>query len=94
MACGLPVVCSDSGGNRELVVEGVTGFIVPPQDVNGLVDKLLWLRAHPQEAHAMGTAARQRLLKEYAVEKLVEKTLAVYAELLPSAPSDTLTQAN
>lgn len=84
MACGLPVVCSDSGGNRELVLEGVTGFIVPPKDVNALVEKLLWLRAHPQEAKVMGTAARQRLLKEYSVEKLVEKTLSVYAELLPS----------
>ena len=84
MACGLPVVCTDSGGNRELVVEGVTGFIVPPQDVNALVEKLLWLREHPQEAHAMGTAGRQRLLAEFSFEKLVEKTLSVYKELLPS----------
>jgi glycosyltransferase involved in cell wall biosynthesis len=85
MACGLPVVCSDSGGNRELVLEGVTGFIVPPRDVNALVDKLIWLRTHPQEAQVMGAAARQRLLKEFTVEKLVENTLAVYAEVLPSA---------
>jgi glycosyltransferase involved in cell wall biosynthesis len=84
MACGLPVVCNDSGGNRELVVHGVTGFIVPSQDVNAVVEKLRWLRAHPQEALAMGVAARQQLLKEFAVQKLVEKTLLVYAELLPS----------
>ena len=84
MACGLPVVCSDSGGNRELVVDGVTGFVVPPYDVNALVAKLQWLNAHPQEAQAMGMAGRQRLLSEYGVEKLVEKTLSVYAELLPS----------
>jgi glycosyltransferase involved in cell wall biosynthesis len=87
MACGLPVVCSDSGGNRELVIEGVTGFIVAPQDVNALVAKLLWLRAHPQETQAMGEAGRRRLLQEFTVEKLVEKTLAVYAELLPTAYS-------
>jgi glycosyltransferase involved in cell wall biosynthesis len=94
MACGLPVVCSDSGGNRELVLEGVTGFIVPPQDVNALADKLIWLRTHPQEAQVMGTAARQRLLKEFTVERLVEKTLAVYAEVMPSACHVDRTQAN
>ena len=83
MACGLPVVCSSSGGTRELVVEGETGFTVPPQNVNALVAKLLWLRAHEQEAHAMGTAGRQRFLEEFTVEKLVEKTSSVYKEFLP-----------
>lgn len=87
MACGLPVVCSDSGGNRELIVDGVTGFTVPPRDVNALLEKLLWLRANPEEAQAMGVAARRRLLKEFTVDKLVDKTLSVYAELLPSAQS-------
>jgi glycosyltransferase involved in cell wall biosynthesis len=85
MACGLPLVCTDSGGNRELVLEGNTGFIVPAKDVNALVDRLQWLKDHPKEAQAMGMAGRQRLLKEYSMEKLVEKTLSVYAELLPSA---------
>ncbi len=36
MACELPVVCSDSGGNRELVLDNVTGFIISPQDVSRL----------------------------------------------------------
>jgi len=57
-------------------------FTVPPQDANALVAKLLWLRTHPQEAHAMGTAGRQRFLKEFTVEKFVEKTVSVYRELL------------
>lgn len=94
MACGLPVVCSDSGGNRELVLDGVTGFIVPPHDVNALVVKLQWLKTHPQEAQAMGMAGRQRLIKEYGVEKLVEKTLSVYAELLPETKSQLLKETN
>lgn len=82
MACGLPVVCSNSGGNSELVVESETGFIVPPKDANALVEKLQWLRSHPQEAHSMGTAGRQRFLKEFTVEKLIERTTSVYKEFL------------
>jgi glycosyltransferase involved in cell wall biosynthesis len=83
MACGLPVVCSNSAGNRELVKDGETGFTVHPQDVDGLIDKLLWLREHQQDAHAMGTDGRQRFMEEFTVEKLIEKTSSVYRELLP-----------
>jgi len=82
MACGLPVVCSDSGGNRELVVEGVTGFIIAPHDVNALVEKLRWLKTHLQEAQAMGSAGRQRFLNEYTVDKMVGRTTSIYTELL------------
>jgi len=82
MACSLPVICTDCGGNRELVIDGKTGFIVPPNDVNALTEKLLWLREHQQEASEMGMAGRQRFLENFTVEKLVENTVAVYKELL------------
>ncbi|MBI5649262.1 MAG: glycosyltransferase family 4 protein [Chloroflexi bacterium] len=82
MACGLPVVCSDSGGNRELVLDGETGFIIPPRDVNALVEKLTWLKEHPAQAARMGQAGRQRILTHFSVEQMVEKTLAVYREML------------
>jgi len=44
MAGGLPVVCSDSGGNKEVVVNGETGFIIPPLNAEALAERLAWLR--------------------------------------------------
>jgi glycosyltransferase involved in cell wall biosynthesis len=82
MACGLPVVCSDSGGNRELVLDGETGFIIPPRDVNALVEKLTWLKDHPAQAAQMGQAGRERIRAHFSVEQMVEKTIAVYREVL------------
>lgn len=82
MACGLPVVCSDSGGNRELVLDGQTGFVIPPGDVKALVDRLFWLRHNPEEATRMGNAGRRRLREEFTVDRLVTDTLAVYADAL------------
>jgi len=82
MACGLPVICSESGGNRELVVDGVTGFIVPPMNISALEDKLLWLHAHPDQAQTMGMAGRKRFCNHFTVEKFIEKNLSVYQELL------------
>jgi len=54
MACGLPVVCTDSGGNPELVEDGVTGFLVPPADVDSLVFALRTLRNDPERSLEMG----------------------------------------
>jgi glycosyltransferase involved in cell wall biosynthesis len=82
MACELPVICTDSGGNQELVEDRKTGFIIAPGDVEQLEDKLHWLRQHPVEASLMGAAGRQRILDEFSVEQLVQNTVSVYKEVL------------
>lgn len=78
MACGLPVVCSDSGGNRELVVEGETGFVVPSSDVGAVVARLRALRDDPAMAARMGRAGRERIATEFTVDALVSGTVAAY----------------
>lgn len=82
MAWGLPVVCSDSGGNREVVAEGKTGFIVPAKNASALADRLIWLQEHPREAAEMGRAGAQRILRDFTVQNLVQKTVSVYEELV------------
>ena len=83
MACGLPVICSEDGGNRELVVDGETGFIVPPpSDIRALAERLLYLREHQEEGRRMGDAGKQRLLENFSIEKMVDGMLRVYAEVL------------
>jgi glycosyltransferase involved in cell wall biosynthesis len=82
MACGLPVICSDSGGNRELVIDGETGFIVPPEDVDSLVGKLLFLKEHPDVARRMGQEGRKRLNSLCSIERMVGDYERLYTELL------------
>ena len=82
MASGLPVVCSDSGGNREVVAEGKTGFIIPARNADALADRLVWLREHPEEAAEMGRAGSRRVLMDFTVRNMVQETIAVYKELL------------
>jgi glycosyltransferase involved in cell wall biosynthesis len=85
MACGLPVVCSDGGGNRELVSDGVTGLVVPPGNIMALVESLQWLRAHPVEAKLMGDRGRQRILEHFSLNRLIKNTLAVYEEVISTS---------
>lgn len=87
LACGLPVVCSAGGGNGELVAAGATGFLIPPADPHELAQKLRWLCSHPEDARVMGLRGKNRLLEEFSVERMVQKTVTVYNEFIPAAGS-------
>jgi glycosyltransferase involved in cell wall biosynthesis len=82
MACGLPVVCADNGGSREIVLDGQNGFIIPPRDARALADRLIFLREHPEQAAQMGAVGKQRILTHFSTEKMIEQTLAIYREVL------------
>lgn len=74
MSMSLPVVATDIRGCREAIVDGKTGFIIPPQDSNRLADTLEKLLSNPELRHTFGKASRQRIEAEYD-ERLVFKRL-------------------
>jgi len=84
MACALPVVCSNSGGNQELVIDEETGYIVEPGDATELAEKLLWLKQNPVVARNMGLRGKERIRQKFTTENLVNGTLSVYQEILSS----------
>ncbi len=74
MACGLPVIVSESTGAKDCVREGQDGFIVPDRDVEAIKARLLELYTHPERRRRMGTSARRRA-EELDVEKSGPKLL-------------------
>ncbi len=82
MAAGLPVVCTDVGGCRELVVDGQTGFVVPPRDPVALAEAMRRLWRDDRMREAMGSAGRERALALYRVETCVDRNASLYQELL------------
>ncbi len=80
MACGLPVVCGQGGGNPELVVDGVTGFLVKPGDPDALADRIAYLESHGEERIAMGEAGRRRIRDEFSIERMTDGFIRVYEE--------------
>jgi len=85
MAYGTPAVVTDTGGNAELVSHGDTGFVVPPEDPEALGRALSRLALDPELRTQMGKAARQRINDSFTVDQGVQKTLAIYRQLLDQA---------
>lgn len=82
MAAGLPMVATDVGGNREAIVEGETGFLVPPRDPEALADRILRLLGDRALAQRMGRAGRQRIETTFSLQRMVAETERFYERLL------------
>jgi glycosyltransferase involved in cell wall biosynthesis len=82
MSVGLPVVASAVGGLPEVVVDGETGWLVPPRDPGALADRLMSLIQNPQQARAMGVRGRERVRQVFSVERMVAEVQQLYDELL------------
>ena len=80
MACGAAAICTDVASMPEVVENGVSGFVVAPNDPAALREKLVWLRDHAQQAEAMGRAARDRVLREFTWPAVVERCMRIYNE--------------
>jgi glycosyltransferase involved in cell wall biosynthesis len=79
MAAGLPVVATAVSGTRDVVVDGVTGMLVPPGEELALADAIEQLITDRQTAEAMGSAGRQRVAEEFSGSRLAERHAAMYA---------------
>ena len=85
MACGAPALVTDVCSLPEVVQDGVTGFVVPPNDVGALREKIRWFWEHPEEARAMGQAARQHVLDNFTWDRTVDRCFEAYGVPEPLA---------
>lgn len=81
-AIGRPIVTTDNVGCRDVVTDGENGFLVPVKDVNALAEKLKILIDNPVLRSKMGLAAREKAEKEFSVDDVIKKHLAIYQELV------------
>lgn len=85
MALRKPVVATDGGGTRELVVDGETGFLVPPASSAAVAAKIEYLLDNPATARRMGEAGEARLRREFGIARMVEETVRLYKRAVASS---------
>ncbi|MHB1354747.1 MAG: glycosyltransferase family 4 protein [Anaerolineae bacterium] len=81
MRYAVPVVASSIGGASEIVKDGVTGWCVPPNSVESLVDAMLRMLSNPEQARTLGVNGRSRLRDEFDLRRQVVQTQAIYEQL-------------
>lgn len=90
MACGRPVVGTAVGGIRTTVVDGETGYLVPPHDPHALAEKLMLLHQHPQLVQRMGWAGMRRAYRHFTWRNVVSRIAEVYESALDSTLEPTI----
>lgn len=82
MAAARPVVVTDVGGAREVVIEDETGFIVPAGDYETMAARIVTLLREPERARAIGERGRSVVIEKFSCEAQLEQTAALYDRLL------------
>lgn len=81
-ACGVPIVAADAGGTREIVLDGVTGRLVPLHDVPALTEALLDVMGDPDRAAGYGRAARALAERTYSMTAWANQLRGLYREVI------------
>jgi glycosyltransferase involved in cell wall biosynthesis len=82
MASGVPAVTTDVGSVREMIADGVEGFIIPVGDAGALAGRLAALAEDESSRRAVGTQARARAEREFSEERMVRGYAGLFEELI------------
>jgi len=81
MAAGLPVVATDVGGNREAIVDGVTGFLTPAGDAGRFAKAVIALLDNPGLRKSMGERGRKHCVERFGIEACIQRLQDYYESL-------------
>jgi glycosyltransferase involved in cell wall biosynthesis len=81
------VIATDRGCLKETVIDGVTGFIVPPNSPEAIAEKILYLIRHPAVRDAMAVNAVKRVEQCYTMEQFASRMNGVFHETMRSTPA-------
>jgi glycosyltransferase involved in cell wall biosynthesis len=68
MACGVPCIVTNVGGNAEAVKDQVVGLVIPPASVEAAADAILYLAMHPRERAEMAGRTRETVCRSFDIE--------------------------
>lgn len=87
MSASRPVVVTDVGGVREAVIDGETGYIVPPGDDEAMAARIISLLRDPSRAAEMGRYGRHVVEEKFSCETQLARTEELYAKLIAARPT-------
>ncbi len=82
MAAGVPVVATAVGGTAEILEDGVTGFVVPPEAPTAVAERVIRLLKEPLLARRIGESGRRKIENEFTIERMVDQFHDLYRDRL------------
>ena len=81
-SCGRPVITTDVPGCRDAIIEGKTGFLVPPKDSKKLAERIQFLLSNKNLLEKMGQAGRKHAEENFSLVRVIEAHLEIYSNLV------------
>ncbi|MGA1826206.1 MAG: glycosyltransferase [bacterium] len=82
MGFGLPVIATNKGGNKELIVDGKTGFLVEENDIEVIVQKIAYLYTNKEKCFSLGREGRKRLEECFTLSRMTKDFMKVYQDYI------------
>jgi glycosyltransferase involved in cell wall biosynthesis len=82
MASGVAVIATDNGGTKDIIEDGKSGLLVPPENSERLADAIRTLLHNPDQKKDIEKAALERVQTLFTADKMAERTLGIYKKLL------------
>jgi glycosyltransferase involved in cell wall biosynthesis len=82
MASGKPVVANAHGGSIEMVEDGTTGYLIPPDQPEEMATAIVRLLADPEERRRMGNCGRERCISKFSLDAFLRTWQTIYASML------------
>jgi glycosyltransferase involved in cell wall biosynthesis len=81
LAMEKPVIASDAGAIKEIVINGVTGMLIEPKNAEQIAEKVIELYENPLLGKRLGRAGRQLVEKQHSIEHMLDSIEALYKKL-------------
>jgi len=94
MCAGLPVIATDRGCLRETVVDGVTGFVVPPNSSQAIADRIIHLMRDSHARRRLAAESRGRYEREYTMSVFAARMADLFAQVIHSNGPETVSSAS
>lgn len=81
MSSGLPVICLDGGGNRDIILNGKNGFLLSENNTNLFFEKILYFKNNPKEYEKMSIYAK-KFAEKYDIINYVDRLTEIYSKII------------
>jgi glycosyltransferase involved in cell wall biosynthesis len=88
MSCGKACIATDIPGARDIIEDGKSGLLVPPEDATALAEAIALLSSSPELRRSLGVAARKRIEEKFSIEREVADHEALYTGIFPRVSSN------